>query len=84
MRFSATSVISYCFSQELIYITIFTKAIAHHPRALRENSNILTNPMLIVIVFERDQMWKIFSWKVVIPLVTLLQMVEYINVCVQR
>ena len=52
--------------EALTQVTILTEAIAHHPSALRENSNILTNPMPIVIVFERsrDQIWKMLSWKV--------------------
>ena len=34
--------------------------IAHHSRTLRENSNILTNQVLIVIAFQRnrDNKWK--------------------------
>ena len=36
------------------------------PRAVGEDSNILTYQVIIVIAFQRnrDQIWKMFSWKV--------------------
>ena len=65
----------------------FSEAIAHHSRALREHSNILTIQVLIVIVFERnsDQIGKMCSWKVSIsrrkiPFVKLMKMAACISV----